>query len=130
MKYSAKVLSHGTPLNVATVPGDHRLASDVAGTLRTVFPQVLTWQALRLNQLVLGFARPLARGQMRAAVARTPARIRVLTRLLAERARAAVPSTDPWTDDRAPTEWVTDRMILEYAAHGGNLNEQLLPTAP
>jgi hypothetical protein len=36
----------------------------------------------------------------------------------------------PWTDDRAPVAWVTDRMILEYAARGGNLDEQLLPTAP
>jgi spermidine synthase len=117
-------------LNLATVPGDHRLARDVAGTLRTVFPQVLTWQALKLNQLVLGFVRPVSRERLDAAVARTPARIRVLTRLLAAHARAAAPSGDPWTDDRAPVEWVTDRMILEYAARGGKVQEQLLPTAP
>jgi spermidine synthase len=117
-------------LNVATVPGDHRLAADVAGTLRTVFPQVLTWQALKLNQLVLGFDRPLSRAGLRAAVGRTPARIRVLTRLLAGHARPAAPSATPWTDDRAPAEWVTDRMILEYAARGGKLHERLLPTAP
>lgn len=117
-------------LNVATVPGDHRLAEGIAGTLRTVFPQVLTWQALKLNQLVLGFDRPVSRARLRNAVARTPARIRVLTRLLAEHARAAVPSSQPWTDDRAPVEWVTDRMILEYAARGANLHERLLPTAP
>jgi spermidine synthase len=117
-------------LNVATVPGDHRLAHDVAGTLRTVFPQVLTWQALKLNEFVLGFDRPVSRARMRAAVARTPARIRVLTRLLAAHARPAAPSAQPWTDDRAPVEWVTDRMILEYAARGGNLQEKLLPTAP
>jgi spermidine synthase len=117
-------------LNVATVPGDHRLAENIAGTLRTEFPQVLTWQALKLNQLVLGFDRPISRTQLRAAVARTPERIRVLTRLLAEHARAALPSAQPWTDDRAPVEWVTDRMILEYAARGGNLHEKLLPTAP
>jgi hypothetical protein len=91
---------------------------------------VLTWQALKLNQLVLGFARPLSRAGLRAAVGRTPARIRVLTRLLAAHARAAAPSAQPWTDDRAPVEWVTDRMILEYAARGANLNEKLLPTAP
>ena len=36
----------------------------------------------------------------------------------------------PWTDDRAPVEWVTDRMIVEYAARGGELDEDLLPTAP
>jgi spermidine synthase len=117
-------------LNVATVPGDHRLAEGLAGTLRTVFPQVLTWQALKLNQLVLGFTQPISHARLRAADGRTPARIRVLTRLLAEHARTAAPSTEPWTDDHAPVEWVTDRMILEYAAHGGNLHERLLPTAP
>jgi spermidine synthase len=117
-------------LNVATVPRDHRLADGVAGTLRTVFPQVLTWQALKLNQLVLGFDRPVSRARLAAAVGRTPARIRVLTRLLARQARPAGPSSDPWTDDRAPVEWVTDRMILEYAARGGDLHERLLPTAP
>jgi hypothetical protein len=36
----------------------------------------------------------------------------------------------PWTDDRAPVEWVTDRMIVEFAARGGELDEDLLPTAP
>jgi spermidine synthase len=117
-------------LNVATVPGDHRLAEGIAGTLRTVFPQVLTWQALKLNQLVLGFDRPISRERLGAAVGRTPKRIRVLTRLLAAHARAAEPSTQPWTDDHAPVEWVTDRMILEYAARGGQLHERLLPTAP
>jgi spermidine synthase len=117
-------------LNVATVPGDHRLAQDIAGTLRTVFPQVLTWQALKLNQLVLGFDRPISRAGLRVAVARTPVHIRVLTRLLARHARPAAPSEDPWTDDWAPVEWVTDRMILQYAARGANLDEKLLPTAP
>jgi spermidine synthase len=117
-------------LNVATVPGDQRLAGDIAGTLRTEFPQVLTWQALKLNQLVLGFDHPISRTRLRAAVSGTPARIRVLTRLLAAHARPAAPSTRPWTDDHAPVEWVTDRMILEYAARGVDLHERLLPTAP
>jgi hypothetical protein len=36
----------------------------------------------------------------------------------------------PWTDDRAPVEWVTDRMIVEYAARGGELDEDFLPTKP
>jgi len=37
---------------------------------------------------------------------------------------------DPWTDDLAPVEWVTDKMIVEYAARGGELDEDSLPTAP
>jgi hypothetical protein len=117
-------------LNVATVPGDRRLARDVAGTLATVFPQVLAWQALELNQLVLGMRRPLSRAQLAASVRRTPARVRVLTRLLAANARPVAPTRAPWTDDRAPVEWVTDRAILALAARGVDLRQQLLPTAP
>jgi hypothetical protein len=35
------------------------------------------------------------------------------------------------TDDRAPVEWLTDRMIVDYIAEGGgDIEEDLLPTAP
>jgi hypothetical protein len=44
--------------------------------------------------------------------------------------RPLPPSEDPWTDDRSPVEWITDRMIVEYAAEGGDLDEISLPTAP
>lgn len=117
-------------LNVATVPGDHRLAEEVAGTLRTVFPQVLSWQALRLNRLVLGLDRPVSSARLRAAAAGTPPRIRVLTQLLAAHAVPAEPSSSPWTDDLAPVEWTTDRMILDFAVRGDTRDEPLLPTAP
>jgi hypothetical protein len=41
------------------------------------------------------------------------------------RAEAAV-----LTDDRAPVEWLTDRMIIDFIAAGGELDEAPLPTAP
>jgi hypothetical protein len=34
------------------------------------------------------------------------------------------------TDDRAPVEWLTDRMIVDFIAAGGELDERPLPTAP
>jgi hypothetical protein len=37
---------------------------------------------------------------------------------------------EPLTDDRAPVEWLTDRMILEQVERGGAHNEPALPTAP
>ena len=45
-------------LNVGSTPDDHRLAEGVSGTLATEFPLVLTWQALRFNQFVIGLDRP------------------------------------------------------------------------
>ena len=121
-------------LNVSTVPGHTRLADDIAGTLRTAFPQVLAWQALHFNQLVVGLtpgaAAALPELRRRLAATATPVSLRPLTRLLALQLQARAPSADPWTDDRAPVEWLTDAAIVDYAVRGRQVNEHLLPTAP
>jgi spermidine synthase len=117
-------------LNVATVPDDHRLAEAIAATVGAEFPEVLSWQPLRFNQIVLGLDEPVAPSVLRRRLAGGPAALRSLTRLLAADLRPARRKGRPWTDDRAPVEWVTDRMIVEYAAKGGRLEEYPLPTAP
>ena len=117
-------------MNVATVPGDHRLADGIGGTLATVFPQVLAWQALRFNQLVVGLTAPAPRRVLAARLRKVPAAIEPLARLLATGMRPVAPGASPWTDDRSPVEWVTDSMIVEFAAGGGRFDEELLPTRP
>ena len=52
------------------------------------------------------------------------------TGIFARDMRTAAPSAQPWTDDRAPVEWITDRMIAAYAMRGQTTSEDLLPTAP
>jgi spermidine synthase len=118
-------------LNVAQTPADHRLPEAIGGTLATVFPQALHWPALRFNQLVVGLDRPtpVATLQQRVA-AGVPAEIASLGTLFSTQVQTALPVSDPMTDDRAPIEWITDRMIIEHIARGQGLNEQLLPTAP
>jgi hypothetical protein len=61
---------------------------------------------------------------------RTPSRLQSLARLFSRQADRAAPAGDPWTDDRAPVEWITDRMLVGFAAESGSLDEDLLPTAP
>jgi spermidine synthase len=117
-------------LNVAMVPGDERLVDGVGGTLAAEFPTVAAWPALRFNQLVLGFTEPPSRAELERRLRTAPARLQPLTRLLAEELEPVEPADDPWTDDRSPVEWITDRMIVEYAAEGGDLDEVSLPTAP
>jgi len=118
-------------LNVAALPSDHELVEKTAGTLATVFPQVLRWQALDFNALVIGFERPLAPGTLDRARGAAPARLRPLLRLLEAQAKTVAPIDDPWTDDRAPVEWVVDRMIIRAAREGVSLGEErTLPTAP
>jgi hypothetical protein len=117
-------------LNVAAAPGDHRLAEGVSGTLATEFPLVLTWQALRFNQFVIGLDREVVRPVLVSRLGHAPARLKSLAAMLARDMKTVAPAADPWTDDRAPVEWLTDRMILEFAAHGGRFEEYPLPTAP
>lgn len=129
------VRDHLTPggivaLNVAAVPDDERLVDAVGGTLAAEFPQVVAWPALRFNTFVLGFTHPLSRAALRRRLAHGPAALAPLRRLLAREARPMKVSRRPWTDDRAPVEWLTDRMIVKYAAEGGRLDEDYLPTRP
>jgi spermidine synthase len=117
-------------LNVAMVPGDERLVRGVGGTLAAEFPAVAAWPALRFNQLVLGFTRPASRDELARRLSGAPARLQPLTQLLSAELKPIEVADEPWTDDRSPVEWITDRMIVEYAAEGGDLDEAPLPTAP
>jgi spermidine synthase len=114
-------------LNVATVPDDRSLEKNLAGTLAAEFESVHVWPVLRFNHVVIGFTERSRRGL----VTHDP-RIESLVELLVDGGLSppVEPLARPWTDDRAPVEWVTDRMILAYAAEGGRLDEDLLPTAP
>ena len=129
------VREHLTPggivaLNVAAVPDDKRLVRAVGGTLASEFPQVLQWPALRFNTIVLGLAQPLSREEFARRLEDGPPDLASIRDLLARDVRLVEPVDDPWTDDRAPVEWLTDRMIITYAAEGGRLEEDYLPTRP
>jgi predicted membrane-bound spermidine synthase len=117
-------------LNVAAVPGDRRLVDAVAGTLAAELPQVVLWPALRFNTVVLGLDRTASYDELRRRLRSGPAGLASLRFLLSKGMRPAEPFDDPWTDDRAPVEWVTDRMIIEFASEGGELDEDFLPTRP
>lgn len=117
-------------LNISTVPGDDRLPSSIAGTLATQFPLVMKWPALRFNQLVLGFADEQALTELERRARQAPADILPLTRLLTAQWTQVQPMADYWTDDRAPVEWITDRMIVSYGTSGRDRGEHMLPTAP
>jgi predicted membrane-bound spermidine synthase len=117
-------------LNVAAVPDDKRLVEAIGGTLATELPQVLQWPALRFNTIVLGLTEPLAAAELERRLQEGPGDLAPLRELLARDVSSLEPSRRPWTDDRAPVEWLTDRMIISYAAEGGRLEEDYLPTRP
>lgn len=117
-------------LNVAAVPDDRRLVEAVGTTLAAELPQVLEWRALRFNTIVLGLTKPLTTDEREQRLDHGPAALAPLRELLAIDARPLEATGRAWTDDRAPVEWVTDRMIVSFAARGGRLDEDYLPTRP
>ncbi len=119
-----------TTCSAATVPGARRLLGAVGRTLASELPQVLAWPALRFNTILLGFERSLAPAELRRRLRAGPAELSELRALLARDAVPVRRAGRPWTDDRAPVEWVTDRMIVAYASEGGKLEEDILPTRP
>jgi spermidine synthase len=117
-------------LNVAGVPGDDRLSEAIGSTLLAVFPQAWRWRPLRFNELVLAFDRPVSRRELAERVGEAPADVASLAALFRRDVEPVASVTEPLTDDRAPVEWLTDRMIIDYVVRGGELDEDLLPTAP
>jgi predicted membrane-bound spermidine synthase len=118
-------------LNVAQVPGDDRLGEAIGSTLLAEFPQGWAWKPLRFNELMLGFDRPVGRQELLDRTRSVDSRLASLVPLLERQLRPVRAEVSPLTDDRAPVEWLTDRMIVDYIAEGGgDIEEDLLPTAP
>ena len=117
-------------LNVAKVPDDHRLSDALGTTLLHVFPQAWRLPLLRFNDLLLAFDRPVGRDEVELRVARVPAAVRPLVPLFRRDLQPVRRAGRALTDDRAPVEWLTDRMLIEQIRRGEGLNEDLLPTRP
>ena len=117
-------------LNVAATPSDRRLSRAIGTTLLTAFPQVWRWPALRFNDLLLALERPLPRRELATRAARVAVPLRPLVPLFRRELIPVRPHGTPLTDDRAPVEWLTDRMVVEQIARGTGLDESALPTEP
>ncbi len=117
-------------LNVAATPSDHRLTEAIETTVLTAFPQAWRLSPLSFNDVVLAFDQPLARENVIGHLQRAPVPLRPLVPLVRTHLEVARPSGRPLTDDRAPVEWLTDRMIFAQIARGEGLDEERLPTEP
>ncbi len=117
-------------LNVAGVPGDDRLSEAIGSTVLAEFPQAWRWRPLRFNELMLAFDRPVEREELAARVEAAPEAVGALVPLFQDGLTSVRAGERPLTDDRAPVEWLTDQMIIDYVARGGELDEDYLPTRP
>jgi SAM-dependent methyltransferase len=117
-------------LNVAAVPGDERLSRAIGSTVLAAFPQAWRWKPLRFNELLLAFDRPVAEGTLLRRVGDVDPALGSLVPLFRSEVEPVSVDADVLTDDRAPVEWLTDRMIVDFIAGGGELDETPLPTHP
>jgi spermidine synthase len=117
-------------LNVAATPHDRRLSKAIGTTLLTAFPQAWRWRALRFNDVLFALRQPVTRAELERRADRAPGKVALLLPLFHSGLGRVRPSGEPLTDDRAPVEWLTDRMILEQVRRGGSYDEPALPTAP
>jgi spermidine synthase len=117
-------------INVAAVPGDDQLGDALGTTMLAEFPAVWRWQPLRFNELLLAVNGPTTESTLRRRVGEVPIAARSLVPLFRSGVEPMSAHGEPLTDDRAPVEWLTDSMIVDFIAHGGELDEQPLPTQP
>jgi len=73
---------------------------------------------------------PVGRDQLVERVEGAPGAVDVLVPLFQGGLEPVEATERPLTDDRAPVEWLTDRMIIDFVARGGELDEDYLPTRP
>jgi spermidine synthase len=101
--------------NVGRIPGSNRLPETVAGTMATRFASVYLWRQSGYNEMVIGFARRVDRNTLEARLLDAPYPLQQAASL-ARNLRPVAPSSDPLTDDKAPVEWMTDQMIIQYVS--------------
>jgi predicted membrane-bound spermidine synthase len=117
-------------LNVAGVPGDERLSEAIGSTLLAEFPEAWRWRPLKFNELMLGLDAEVGRAALVERVEAAPEEVGALVPLFQDGLGPVVAGERPLTDDRAPVEWLTDRMIIDFISRGGELDEDYLPTRP
>jgi hypothetical protein len=86
--------------------------------------------ALRFSDLLIGLTTPLPRAALTRRLTRVAPPLRPALPRAIHGLRSVARTSRPWTDDRAPVEWLTDRMLAEQIATGHGLDEDLLPTVP
>lgn len=125
------VSAHLTPdgaavVNVGRAPGDRRLIDGLASTMGAVFPSIYvmdipgtfnsilyaTRQPTNFATLAANYQTLAARGDV------APVLLHAIERTLANR-QPTPPASLVYTDDRAPIEWVTNTMVLNFLFQGG-----------
>jgi hypothetical protein len=83
--------------------------------MATRFASVFEWRVSGFNDIVAGFTAPTTAAELRLRLDGAPPGLQPAAGF-AQELRQVPASSDPLTDDRAPVEWMTDQMIVRFAA--------------
>jgi len=105
-------------INVGKTPGDSAVADAIASTMRDVFPSVYTFETGQFNQLVVATKKRTRVTDLGERTSAMPPGVTQLARDVTPYLVDVQPGGTVLTDDKAPVEWLTDQMIVNYATQG------------
>lgn len=105
-------------INVGKTPGDSAVADAIATTMRDVYPSVYSFNTGQFNELIVATKGPSSAGDLMSRAGRMPPQVAELAARISPGLTEVHPGGTVLTDDRAPVEWLTDQMIIDYATAG------------
>jgi predicted membrane-bound spermidine synthase len=112
-------------INVGSVPGDRRLINGLATTIATIFPSVYVMDIPgTLNSMIFATRQPTAAANFAGNLALFSHRADIDPLLLTTmqttfaNLKPGYETTQVFTDDRAPIEWIVDDMVIRFALGG------------
>jgi spermidine synthase len=112
-------------INVGSVPGDRRLIDGLSTTMATVFPSIHVMDIPgTLNTMIFATKQRTSSAAFAGNLVRFSARSDIHPLLLSTMAatfanlQPGYRTTQVFTDDRAPIEWIVDDMVVRFALSG------------
>lgn len=101
-------------INVGHTPGDRRVPEAISRTMSEVYGHVYSFDTGDFNTTVVATMEETGAEALRANLVDAPEVVQPLARKISDDIEPTNGSGPVLTDDRAPVEWMTDLMILDY----------------
>lgn len=101
-------------INVGHTPDDRRVPEAIARTMNEVYGHVYAFDTSPFNTTLVATGDETGAAALRENLSGAPEIVQPLAAEIADEIEPTEGSGPVLTDDRAPVEWMTDRMILEY----------------
>jgi len=112
-------------INVGSVPGDRRLINGLATTMATIFPSIHIMDIPgTLNTMIFATKQPTTADNFATNLYRFSQRTDIHPLLLTAmqttfaNLKPGYETTQVFTDDRAPIEWIVNDMVIRFALSG------------